>query len=75
MPLSIRLDAESEARLTALAERTGRSKTFYVREAIRTHLDELEEIYWADEVVKDWIAQGRPSRPAEEFWAELERGE
>lgn len=71
MPLSIRLDADSEARLTALAERTGRSKTYYVREAIRAHLDELEEIYWAEEAVKEWIAQGRPSRPAEEFWAEL----
>lgn len=72
MPLSVRLDAESEARLDALAARTGRSKTFYVREAILTHLDELEERYWADEVVKDWVAQGRPSRPAEELWAELD---
>lgn len=72
MPLSVRLDAESEERLAALAERTGRSKTFYVREAILAHLDELEEIYWVDEIVTDWIAQGRPSRPAEEFWAEFE---
>lgn len=70
MPLSIRLDADSEARLTALAEKTGRSKTFYVREAIRAHLDELEEIYWAEGAVKEWITQGRPSRPAEELWAE-----
>ncbi len=69
MPLSIRLDDEIERRLTALAERTGRSKAFYVREAIRTHLDEL---YWADEVVTDWVEQGRPSRPAEQLWAELE---
>jgi len=70
--LSIRLDSEIEARLNALAERTGRSKTFYVREAILTHLDELEELYWADEAVKDWVAQGRPSRPAEALWAELD---
>ncbi len=72
MALSIRLDSEIEARLNALAERTGRSKTFYVREAILTHLDELEELYWADEAVKDWVAQGRPSRPAEALWAELD---
>jgi len=72
MPLSVRLDSESEARLTALAERTGRSKTFYVREAIMAHLDELEELYWADDVVRDWVAQGRPSRPAEQLWAELD---
>ena len=72
MPLSIRLDDEIERRLTALAERTGRSKTFYVREAIRAHLDELEELYWADEGVKDWVERRRPSRPAEQLWAELE---
>lgn len=75
MPLSIRLDADSEARLTALAERTGRSKSYYIREAIRAHLDELEEISWAEEAVKEWVAQGRPSRPAEELWAELKLGE
>lgn len=72
MPLSIRLDPESEARLNALAERTGRSKTFYVREAIYAHLDELEELYWADQVAQDWVAQGRPGRPAEQLWSELD---
>jgi len=39
------------------------------------HLDELEEINWAEEAVKEWITQGRPSRPAEEFWAELKLDE
>jgi len=72
MPLSIRLDPESEARLSAIAEKTGRSKTFYVREAIRAHLDDLEELAWAEEAVKEWVAQGRPSRPAAAFWAEVD---
>lgn len=45
MPLSIRLTPEEEARLDALAARTGRSKTFYVRQAIETHLNDLEEQY------------------------------
>ena len=40
--LAVRLPEEIEARLTALAERTGRSKSFYVREAVREHLDDLE---------------------------------
>ncbi|MCA1781965.1 MAG: ribbon-helix-helix domain-containing protein [Intrasporangiaceae bacterium] len=43
MPLSVRLTAEEEARLDAHAARTGRSKTFYVRQAIEAHLDELAE--------------------------------
>lgn len=71
MPLSIRLTEEEEARLDALATRTGRSKTFYVRQAIRMHLEELEELYWADEAVREWEASGKKSRPAEQLWDEL----
>lgn len=71
VPISIRLTPEEDARLTELARRTGRSKTFYVREAIHEHLDELEERFWADAVVREWEASGKPSRPAERLWAEL----
>ncbi|MCA1783512.1 MAG: TraY domain-containing protein [Dermatophilaceae bacterium] len=71
MPLSVRLTAEEEARLDALAARTGRSKTFYVRQAIKAHLDELEELYWADEAVRQYEESGKQSRPARELWDEL----
>ena len=39
--LAIRLPADIEARLDRLAKATGRTKTFYAREAILDHLDEL----------------------------------
>ncbi len=48
MPISIRLPADVEARLTALSEQTGRSKTYYVTEAIREHLNDLEDLYLAE---------------------------
>jgi RHH-type transcriptional regulator, rel operon repressor / antitoxin RelB len=47
--LAIRLDKETEERLTRLAQRTGRTKTFYAREAILEHLEELEDAYLAVE--------------------------
>jgi RHH-type rel operon transcriptional repressor/antitoxin RelB len=47
--LAIRLDPQIEARLTRLAELTGRTKTFYAREAILEHLEELEDAYLATE--------------------------
>jgi RHH-type transcriptional regulator, rel operon repressor / antitoxin RelB len=50
--LAIRLPEEIEARLDALAKRTGRSKTFYAREAILRHLENLEDLYQAERVVK-----------------------
>lgn len=48
MPISIRLPDDVEARLTALAAQTGRSKTYYVTQAIREHLDDLEDLYLAE---------------------------
>lgn len=45
--LSVRLPEEIEQRLEALAAKTGRTKTFYVREAILEHLDEMEDKYVA----------------------------
>jgi RHH-type rel operon transcriptional repressor/antitoxin RelB len=71
MAISLRLSPEDEERLGALAAKTGRSKTFYAREAIHEHLDDLEERYWADRVIRDWETSGKESRPAEELWAEL----
>ena len=45
--LAIRLDTDTEARLDRLAKLTGRTKTFYAREAILEHLADLEDIYLA----------------------------
>ncbi|HLB34446.1 MAG: CopG family transcriptional regulator [Verrucomicrobia bacterium RIFCSPHIGHO2_12_FULL_41_10] len=45
--IAIRLDTETENRLKNLAKKTGRTKTFYVREAILKHLEDLEDIYLA----------------------------
>ncbi len=43
--LAIRLPNEIEKRLENLAKKTGRTKTYYVREAVVSHLEELEDIY------------------------------
>lgn len=50
--LAIRLPEEIEERLETLAKRTGRSKTFYVREAILAHLEDLEDLYMAEQVAR-----------------------
>ncbi|RST84494.1 ribbon-helix-helix protein, CopG family [Aquibium carbonis] len=50
MPTSIRLEPEIEARLNALAARTGRTKAYYLRELIANGLDDLEDYYAAVEV-------------------------
>lgn len=71
MSIAVRLTEDQEKRLDALAVRTGRSRSFYVKEALETHLDELEERFWADEVVDRWEASDRKTRPLSELKAEL----
>ena len=52
--LAVRLGDETEARLEALAARTGRTKTFYARAAIEAYLDDLEDFYLAEERLRDF---------------------
>jgi RHH-type rel operon transcriptional repressor/antitoxin RelB len=47
--LAIRLSDEIEGRLEALARATGRTKSFYARQAILEHLDEIEDLYIAEQ--------------------------
>ena len=47
--VSLRLPDEVSQRLQQLADITGRSKTFYMIEAIRDHLDDLEDLYLAEQ--------------------------
>jgi RHH-type rel operon transcriptional repressor/antitoxin RelB len=51
--MSLRLPADVEARLSQLAAATGRTKTFYATEAIRRHLDDLEDQYLAEKRLTD----------------------
>lgn len=53
MALSIRLPSDLEARLKDLAAKTGRTKSYYITEAIREHLDDLEDLYLAEQRLTD----------------------
>ena len=53
MPTSVRLPEEAEKLLDALAATTGRSKAFYIREAILEYLDDLEDIYLAEKRLEE----------------------
>ena len=47
--VSLRLPEGIKTRLDKLAKRTGRSKTYYMLEAIREKLEDLEDLYLAEE--------------------------
>ncbi|AXE37800.1 type II toxin-antitoxin system RelB family antitoxin [Acidipropionibacterium virtanenii] len=72
MTVAVRLTPDEEARLDALARRTGRTKSFYVRTAVREYLDGLEDAYTADWAIKDFTAGGARSRPLSELASTLD---
>jgi RHH-type transcriptional regulator, rel operon repressor / antitoxin RelB len=64
--LAIRLPESIEKRLEKLARRTGRTKTFYVREAILQHLDDLEDLYLAERPLDRIRSGAEPAIPLED---------
>lgn len=69
--LSIRVAPEIERRLADLARRTGRSRTFYVREAILDHLEDLEDTYLGEHALQEHRESGEASIALEDVkWPE-----
>lgn len=66
MPTSIRLPEDLESRLDALALKTGRSKAHYIREAIETHLTDLEDVYLAESAHAAFLKRGKAPVPFDE---------
>lgn len=66
--IGVRLDRELEKKLEKLARKTHRSKSYYVREALRLYLDEIEDYELALERLhnpRDKVIS------AEEMWRKL----
>ncbi|KGF28196.1 MULTISPECIES: ribbon-helix-helix protein, CopG family [Oligella] len=51
--VSLRLPTELVERISHLAETTGRSRTYYMQEAIKQHIDDLEDLYLAEQALVD----------------------
>ncbi len=49
--LGVRLEPEMEKRLERLAKKTGRTKSYYAKEAIRQYIEDREDSLLADEVL------------------------
>ena len=66
--LALRLKPELENRLANLAEKTGRTKTFYAIKAIEQQLDDMEDYYLAEQSYNDWIAEGKTTYSFDEVF-------
>ena len=69
--LAIRLPAEIEQRLADMAKKTGRTKTFYAREAILNYLEDLEDSYIAEKRLDEFYKSGEKAIPIDQVRKEL----
>lgn len=65
--LAIRLPPDIEKRLAALAKKTGRTKTYYAREAILNHLENLEDAALAEKRLDEFYKSGEKAIPIEDI--------
>ena len=70
--LAIKLPSEINERLNDLAKKTGRTKSFYAREAILKYLEDLEDIYLAEKELEQVRAGKSKTYSAEEVSKEIE---
>ena len=64
---AVRIDDETYRRLQSLAAKTGRTATFYIREAIESHIEDLEDVYMAEQVLLRREQEGSRSYTLEEM--------
>ena len=64
--LTVRLGRELEKRLGGLAERTGHSKSFYVRKALEQNIENFEDYYMAAEAWTEYKNSGQVSYTLDE---------
>ena len=68
-PVVVRFDVEIIERLTALAQRTGRTKSYYIKEAVEEMLTDMELLYLAQQRSEE-IRTGKSSTIS---WDEVKR--
>lgn len=65
--LAINLPRDIDERLSFLAERTGKTKTFYACKAILNYIEDLEDIYLAEKRLADIRAEKSQVIPSQEM--------
>ena len=65
---AVRLPEDTFRRLKAISSATGRTATYYIREAIETHLEDLEDVYLSEMAIKKLEKGEDQVVSSKDFW-------
>lgn len=69
---AVRLPDETFHRLQTLSKTTGRTTAYYIREALETHLEDLEDVYLSELAIEN-LKKGKDKiLDSEAFWNGME---
>lgn len=69
---AVRIPDDMHERLQKLAKKTGRTATFYIREAIETHIEDLEDAYLAEKALQK-LSKGKDQIiNSNDFWSQVD---
>ena len=69
---AVRLPNETFTRLQELAKATGRTATYYIREAVQEHIEDLEDVYLSEMAFEKLKKRENKILESREFWNGLE---
>jgi RHH-type rel operon transcriptional repressor/antitoxin RelB len=69
---AVRIPEAIAARYDDLARRTGRTKTFYLRQALESHIEDMEDAYEGS-VIMERVKRGAEELISLEEWEETQK--
>lgn len=69
--LSVRLPQNIETRLNSLSAKTNRSKSFYTVQALERYLEDLEDLYYAEQAHDEFLLSGEKALSSDEVKQQL----
>lgn len=64
---SVQLPDDVSARLARLAKATKRTKSYFLREALKRTLEDMEDAYMAETAYEDFLKSGEDAIPLEDM--------
>ncbi|WP_010262238.1 DUF6290 family protein [Treponema primitia] len=72
--VSVRFSEEEGRKLNEIATLTKRSRSFFIKQAVKEKLEDLETYYLGEAALQEWVAEGKEEYSIEDLDKMIENG-